>query len=74
MTGKELIDWIVEHHAEDMLIAVQYRDAGGDYFGGELVTRPILAHVRGSGIPYSDGVEIAYAYGDYGLAANAVIV
>lgn len=33
MTGQELIDWIKEHHAEEMKVVVQYRDSGGIYQG-----------------------------------------
>lgn len=33
MTGKELILWIEEHNAQDLIFEVQYRDAGGDYYG-----------------------------------------
>lgn len=33
MTGKELIQWIEEHNAQDLIFEVQYRDGGGDYCG-----------------------------------------
>lgn len=33
MTGKDLIKWIEEHNAQDMIFEVQYRDAGGIYYG-----------------------------------------
>ena len=70
MTGKELIDWIVDFHAEDIDIVVQYRDGGGNYIGGEIVNQLILANVRSSGIPYSDEVIITYG----GLPVNGVIL
>ena len=35
MIGRELINLIRKNHAEDMTVLVQYRDAGGDYYGGE---------------------------------------
>lgn len=37
MTGRDLIKWITDNHAEDMPVAVQYRDGGGNYYGGELI-------------------------------------
>lgn len=70
MTGRELINWIVDFHAEDMDIVVQYRDGGGNYIGGEIVNQPILANVRSSNIPYPDGVIITYG----GLPTNGVIL
>ena len=33
MTGQELIDWIINNHAEQMDIEIQYRDGGGYYYG-----------------------------------------
>lgn len=33
MKGQELIDWIKAHHAEEMMVVVQYRDSGGIYPG-----------------------------------------
>lgn len=33
MTGKELIKWIEEHDAQELIFEVQYRDDGGDYYG-----------------------------------------
>ena len=33
MTGKDLIKWIEEHNAQDLVFEVQYRDEGGDYYG-----------------------------------------
>ena len=33
MTGKELIQWIEEHNAQDLIFEVQYRDEGGNYYG-----------------------------------------
>ena len=37
MTGKELIELIKEKDLEDYEFAVQYRDAGGDYSGKEMI-------------------------------------
>ena len=37
MTGKQLIEWIKDNHAEEMLVCIQYRDDGGIYYGGELI-------------------------------------
>ena len=70
MTGRELIDWIRDSHAEDMDVVVQYRDGGGDYIGGGIVNEPVLANVRGAGIPYSDEVIIAYG----GSPINGVVL
>jgi len=33
MTGKDLIQWIEEHNAQDLFFEVQYRDEGGAYYG-----------------------------------------
>ena len=70
MTGRELIDWIRDSRAEDMVVVVQYRDGGGNYIGGEIVNEPVLANVRGAGIPYSDEVIIAYG----GSPINGVVL
>ena len=59
MTGSELIEWIKEHHAEQMKAIVQYRDEGGLYSGGE-DARPCLCVIKGSDIPYDDSYEINY--------------
>jgi len=73
MTGKELMDWIIEQHAEDLPIAIQYRDGGGDYPGGEILGSmasdgyPCLAHVK---MDSAGNVDITYG----GLTPNAVIV
>lgn len=61
MTGRELIEWIKSNNAEDMLVAVQYRDDGGDYSGGEFISHPTLAHTWGTGIAYDERIEIDYA-------------
>ena len=42
MTGNELIDWIKEHHAEDMQVVVQYRDSGGIYLGWDEEIVPVV--------------------------------
>lgn len=44
MTGKELIEFIQENHAEDLLVCVQYRDGGGFYSGADDAT-PLMGHV-----------------------------
>ena len=31
MTGKELIQWIIKNHAEDMKVLIEHRDSGGTY-------------------------------------------
>lgn len=35
MTGKELIKWIEDNHAEDYEIEIVYRDDGGYYYGSD---------------------------------------
>ena len=35
MTGKELIQWIIKNHAEDMEILIEHRDGGGTYHTAE---------------------------------------
>lgn len=35
MTGKELIEWIIEHKAEEYYIVIAHRDEGGFYHTGE---------------------------------------
>jgi hypothetical protein len=60
MTGQKLINWIVEHNAQDMQCVVQYRDGGGLYSGGDIPEFPILASYKGCDIPYDDDVKINY--------------
>ena len=73
MTGSQLIDWIIENNASDMLVAVQFRDGGGYYQGGELVGSdsvsgsPCLAHVKSDS---AGAVDITYG----GLTPNAIIL
>lgn len=71
MTGRELIDWIVANKAEDMPVAVQYRDGGGNYTGGEFIASPTLANVCGSGLPDDDMVDISY---DKFSPQNAIVL
>ena len=71
MTGQELIDWIVEHNAQDMQCVVQYRDGGGSYLGGEMIDSPIMASFEWAGIPYSDDVDITYGNG---LIPNCIVL
>lgn len=33
MTGRELIEWIIENEAEDAVVTVGYRDDGVAYYG-----------------------------------------
>lgn len=35
MTGKELIKWIEDNHAQDYEIEIVYRDEGGYYYGSD---------------------------------------
>ena len=42
MTGKELIKWIIDHKAEDVIVEVAYRDEGGLYFGTDAEIAPII--------------------------------
>lgn len=37
MTGRELIEWILKNHVEDLPIEIQYRDGGGDYNGTDKI-------------------------------------
>ena len=73
MKGKDLISWIIEHHAEDMPVVVQYRDGGGSYPGGELLGSmasdcfPCLACVKFDSAGY---IDITYR----GLTPNAVVI
>jgi hypothetical protein len=71
MTGQELIDWIIEHGAQDMECIVQYRDSGGSYLGGETIEHPVMASFKGTSIPYSNDVEITYGNG---LNPNCVVL
>ena len=54
MTGSELIEWIKEHHAEQLKAIVQFRDAYGLYSGGEDPS-PCLCVIEGN-----DMYEIDY--------------
>jgi len=45
MTGKELIKWIKENHAENKEVIVEHRDSGGTYGTAEYLDeryRPVL--------------------------------
>ena len=70
MTGKELIKYIQTHHAEDMLICVQYRDGGGVYNGADDAT-PLMGRVtkRHEGDNYSE-YDVSYSH----RSVNAVIL
>ena len=70
MTGQELINWIKANKAEELPVAVQYRDGGGEYYGGELISSPILANICGNGVSY-DGVDITY---DELFPQNAIVL
>lgn len=37
MTGRDLIKWITDNHAEDMPVATQFRDYIGQVCDGELI-------------------------------------
>jgi hypothetical protein len=42
MTGQELIDWIKQHHAENAVVEVAYRDEGGPYYGTDEYINPLI--------------------------------
>lgn len=72
MTGRELIKYIQENHAEDMLVCVQFRDAGGLYNGADDAT-PLMGRVT-----KIEGLE-EYGYNEYDVSyahrtPNAVIL
>lgn len=49
MTGKELIQWIIENHAEDKIVVIEHRDEGGTYHSAERLgefTNPMLAETK----------------------------
>ena len=35
MTGRELIKWIQDNHAEDLSVLIEHRDSGGSYHTAE---------------------------------------
>ena len=35
MTGRELIKWIQDNHAEDLVVLIEHRDSGGSYYTAE---------------------------------------
>lgn len=35
MTGKELIKWIIDNHAEELQVLIEHRDSGGSYHTAE---------------------------------------
>lgn len=35
MTGRELIKWIQDNHAEDLSVLIEHRDSGGSYCTAE---------------------------------------
>lgn len=42
MTGQQLIDWIKQHHAENAVVEVAYRDDGGMHYGTDKKIDPII--------------------------------
>lgn len=42
MTGQQLIDWIKQHHAENAVVEVAYRDEGGMYYGTDNAIDPLI--------------------------------
>lgn len=70
MTGQEIINWIKANKAEELPVVVQYRDGGGEYYGGELISSPTLANVCGSGVSYDNEVDISY---DEFYPRNAIV-
>lgn len=71
MTGQELINWIKANKAEELPVAVQYRDGGGEYVGGEFISSPTLANVRENGMPYDRSLDISY---DGAFHSNAIVL
>lgn len=63
MTGRELIEWIQHNHAEDLECVVQYRDGGGDYYGGEIVDAPVFAFHKRDADNNFYNVDITYSSG-----------
>lgn len=59
MTGRELIKWIQDNHAEDKKVIVQYRDSGGTYYGGEVMQMPMLAYYHDD---HGDGIDVYIEY------------
>lgn len=37
MTGRELIQWIQDNHAENLIVLVEHRDSGGSYHTAERI-------------------------------------
>ena len=64
MTGQQLIDWIKDHNACDKPVVIQYRDDGGNYYGGEELVEPVLAGCKGDSLPYSHLIIIDYRNGN----------
>lgn len=67
MTGQELINWIVEHNAQDMQCVVQYRDDSNAYLEplnrwneGSISKTPVLASYKAYDAPYDNEVEIKF--------------
>ena len=59
MIGSELIEWIHDNNAEDLLVLVDYRDSGGSYHeAGE--ANPELSQVIGRGIPYDNDYDYVF--------------
>lgn len=46
MTGKDLINWIIEHHAEEKEIIIEHRDSGGSYYTAERLEKPSLCKFK----------------------------
>ena len=44
MTGRELIEYVQQHHLEDCMIGILCRDNSGYYFGSD--SEPILCKIE----------------------------
>ena len=42
MTGQDLINWIKEHNARNLIVIVEHRDSGGTYHTAEELESPSL--------------------------------
>ena len=60
MTGKELIKWITDNHAEDMQVLIEHRDSGGTYHTAECLGE------------FQKPVKCAFANESYGVV-NTII-
>ncbi len=75
MTGRELIEWIVENNAEDKEVIIEHRDSGGSYHTAERLgefSKPAL--VKFSDELYGVISKLEYEHDGTDFESNGIIL